>query len=184
MTKSKRRKVQVLIVADTHGVLDPRIAELASTCDYAAHAGDIGGIGVLRALTPRRKLVAVRGNNDVPGKWPNDEANFLQMLPDEAALMLPGGELVIVHGHRGGAHSRHQRLRQTYPAARAIVYGHSHRLLCDQSEEPWVLNPGAAGRARTFGGPSCLILQVADRQWAVERLRFPLPARKRSRAAV
>ncbi|MFM1890995.1 MAG: hypothetical protein RLZ44_72, partial [Pseudomonadota bacterium] len=40
---------------------------------------------------------------------------------------------------------------------------------------PWVLNPGAAGRSRTFGGPSCLLLHAGARVWRVETHRFPPP---------
>ena len=45
-----------------------------------------------------------------------------------------------------------QALRAAHPQARGIVYGHTHRLLIDRSEEPWVLNPGAAGRIRNGSG--------------------------------
>jgi uncharacterized protein len=67
---------------------------------------------------------------------------------------------------------RHARLRAAYPSARAIVYGHSHRLVVDDALTPWVLNPGAAGRARTYGGPSCLVLEANVRSWHVEIHRF------------
>jgi predicted phosphodiesterase len=56
-----------------------------------------------------------------------------------------------------------------------VVYGHSHRLVCDQTEVPWILNPGGAGLVRTFGGPSCLILTVGARRWRTEIVRFPPP---------
>jgi uncharacterized protein len=101
------------------------------------------------------------------------ERNRLQKLPLEATLELPGGPLVVVHGDRVlPARERHERLRRQHAQARAVVYGHTHRLLCDQREQPWVLNPGAAGRARTFGGPSCLVLHADLRTWRVEVMRF------------
>jgi hypothetical protein len=34
---------RVAILADTHGFLDPRVAEQVAECDLAIHAGDIGG---------------------------------------------------------------------------------------------------------------------------------------------
>jgi hypothetical protein len=37
---------------------------------------------------------------------------------------------------------------------------------------PWVLNPGAAGRTRTYGGPSCLLLIAGETDWKVEVHRF------------
>ena len=164
---------RVAILSDTHGQLDPRIAELVAGCDCAVHAGDVGGADVLAALRPRGPVVAVRGNNDLPAKWPPDHHSLLHGLPEEARLSLPGGELLVLHGHRAGpVRSRHRWLRNRYPEVRALVYGHSHRLVCDLSARPWVLNPGAAGRARTYGGPSCLLLAVNARQWRVEEIRF------------
>jgi uncharacterized protein len=166
--------MRIAILADTHGVIDQRIAEVVRECECAVHAGDIGGASVLAALRPTGPVVAVRGNNDTPAKWAEDERDGLDKLPLEATLELPGGPLVVVHGDRAvPARERHERLRRYYAQARAVAYGHTHRLLCDQTKRPWVLNPGAAGRARTFGGPSCLVLHAELRTWRVEVVRFP-----------
>lgn len=166
-------ELRVVLVADTHGYLDSRIAELIGRCDYAVHAGDIGDLGVIAAMQPRCSVVAVRGNNDTPRHWRPIHHNELGQLGTENQLVLPGGRLVVVHGDRiTPAATRHARLRERYADARVVVYGHSHRLSCDLEHEPWVLNPGAAGRARTFGGPSCILLTVRDQQWFVEPLRF------------
>jgi hypothetical protein len=171
--------VRVALVSDTHGVLDPRIAEVVRGCDFAVHAGDIGNGGVLEALAPRRSLVAVTGNNDVPAKWPEGERALLAALPAEAGLDLPGGRLVVVHGDRvNPAGRRHARLRRRYADARLVVYGHSHRLVCDQAEEPWIVNPGAGGRGRTFGGPSLVVLSAGRRRWSLEPVRFEPEARR------
>lgn len=170
-----RTPLRVALLSDTHGVLDARIAERVSQCDCAVHAGDIGNASVLAALQPRGgQVLAVRGNNDTAAKWPPADRALLDTLPESALLELPGGILAVVHGHRaGGTAERHTRLRRQFPTARSVVYGHSHRLVCDQSDPVWVLNPGAAGRARTCGGPSCLILHAGSRAWRVEILRFP-----------
>lgn len=167
--------LRVLLLADTHGTIDGRIAQLARRCDVAVHAGDIGRAAVLAALEPRQgRVIAVRGNNDTAAKWPEADAAQLAALPAFAELPLPGGTLVVVHGDRAGsAAGRHAWLRRHHPQARAVVYGHSHRLVCDRDTVPWVLNPGAAGRSRTYGGPSCLVLHVTDTVWRVETFRFP-----------
>ncbi|MBU1192577.1 MAG: metallophosphatase family protein [Gammaproteobacteria bacterium] len=166
--------LRVALLSDTHGSLDVRIASCVADCDYAVHAGDIGNASILAALQPKvAPVAAVRGNNDIPAKWPRAEHALLKALPETLQLELPGGILAVVHGHRAGAvRDRHARLRNQFPNARAIVYGHSHRLVCDQAESIWVLNPGAAGHARTYGGPSCLILHAGARRWRVEILRY------------
>lgn len=165
--------VRVALLADTHGNLEPRIAALACSCDWIVHAGDIGSLEVLTQLqghgTP---TLAIRGNNDMPTKWPPEQRSKLARLPEIARLALPGGELIVVHGDRYPAALRHARLRADHRQARAIVYGHSHRLLIDDTALPWLLNPGAAGRTRTYGGPSCLVLTAAEDQWQVEAHRF------------
>lgn len=166
--------MRVAILSDTHGFVDPRVLAVAGGCELVLHAGDIGDARVLRTL--RRtgaRVIAVRGNNDHIGSWPRAQAAALRRLPAERMLELPGGRLVIVHGDRVlPAARRHERLRRRFPQVRAIVYGHTHRLVCDRRGRPWVLNPGAAGRNRTFGGPSCLVLHADGERWALQALRF------------
>jgi uncharacterized protein len=167
-------RVRVALLADTHGHVDARVVEIASTCDVVVHAGDVGAARVLDLLASAvPRLIAVRGNNDRAGKWPRQEAARLRQLADAETLSLPGGDLVVLHGDGHPAGGRHRRLRAAHGGARAVVYGHSHRLVIDTSEDPWVLNPGAAGRIRTYGGPSCLVLEVVGGAWNVTPHRFP-----------
>ncbi len=174
--------VRVLLLADTHGVLDPRIAELAQDCALAVHAGDVGASDVLETLAVAAgRVLAVRGNNDVSAKWLGPAADLLA-LPECIDVPLPGGTLVVEHGHRHSATRRHLRLRTAYPDARAVLCGHSHRLLQDLAAAPWILNPGAAGRARTGNGPSCLLLDADAAAWRVGVWQFPaLPRSVRAR---
>ncbi|HKE49535.1 MAG TPA: metallophosphoesterase family protein [Rhodanobacteraceae bacterium] len=160
-------------MADTHGVLDERIAALARTCDVAVHAGDVGNASVMEALRAGgARVFVVRGNNDVASKWPRGERRELDALDDVAEVALPGGTLIATHGDRYTPSTRHARLRAAFPNARAVLYGHSHRLVVDDAATPWILNPGAAGRARTYGGPSCLVLHASKRGWRIEAHRF------------
>ena len=166
--------IRVAILSDTHGVLDTRIATWVSRCDFAVHAGDVGSMAVVEQLRPRRAApVVVRGNNDVPEKWPPGEQTIPETLPFEAELELPGGRLVVVHGHKAGRpKTRHQWLRRRFADARVVAYGHSHHMCLDLETRPWIVNPGAAGRGRTFGGPSFLILTAGLRRWKIESMRF------------
>lgn len=159
--------VSVAIISDTHGHLDPRIADLIRECDYAIHAGDICGEDVLAAMQPRSSIViAVAGNNE-----PRCMVDF--PLPAVSELDLPGGKVCIEHGHEHGHHTpSHDSLRQSHPDARIVVYGHTHKMVQDRNSTPWVINPGAAGQTRTHGGPSCLILTANDQEWDVREFRF------------
>lgn len=177
----------VALLGDTHGFLDPRIAEVARSCDTIVHVGDVGDAVILDALEAAgHPLVVVAGNNDTPRHWglePCDDgpaAQRLAALPEAARLDLPGGPLVVVHGHRTRARDRHARLRRAHPDAAAVVHGHSHRLTVDREAVPWILNPGAAGRTRTYGGPACIVLTATSAGWTVETRRFdPQPRRSR-----
>lgn len=166
---------RVLLVSDTHGEVDARIAQLAMRSHVVVHAGDIGDAQVLKCLRPPAgQIHAVRGNNDTPQRWGIGARALLRTLPDEVTVDLPGGTLIATHGDRvQPAAQRHERLRRLYPDAKAIVYGHTHRIVCDRNALPWVLNPGAAGRTRTYGGPSCLVVEAGSEGWRVRALRFP-----------
>lgn len=173
--------VTVALLADTHGHLDPRVGEVAAGCDIAVHAGDVGAAAVLDALAPRTgRVLAVRGNNDVPAKLPAADTERLEALPERAELALPGGTLVVIHGDAFPARRRHERLRGTFPEAAAVVCGHSHRLVVDREARPWIVNPGAAGRSRTYGGPSCVVLTAAAHEWSLVERRFARPPRRRA----
>lgn len=164
--------MKLLLISDTHGALDPRIAGLARGVDLVVHAGDVGRMAVLDALRDAApRVVPVRGNNDSPGKCSGPDG-ALCSLPVQAGLDLPGGRLHVEHGDAYPARNRHARLRAAHPDVRAVLYGHSHRSMIDREAEPWILNPGAAGRQRTNGGPSCLLLEATEKEWRVELVRF------------
>ena len=167
-------RFRIALVSDTHGHLDPRIAKVVERCRLAVHAGDIGSGSVLDALARRnRQVTAVRGNNDIASKWDPAEHRRLEQLPWEAELSLPGGRLAVTHGHQiVRLDRRHGWLRERYPDARVVVYGHTHRRCIDRSARPWIVNPGAAGRNRTFGGPSLVVLDVDDTRWRLRTVCF------------
>lgn len=160
--------ITVAVVSDTHAHLDARIAALIKDCDYALHAGDVCGVNVLNAMQPKSgEVYAVAGNNDI---YCHDSET---PLPDQLTLDIAGGRIAIEHGHRFGGMPSHTALREAHPDAHVIVYGHSHHQTVDQTATPWVINPGAAGKERTNGGPSCLVLEcVPNTAWQVKTYRF------------
>ena len=165
-----RRKIKIGILSDTHGWIHPNVREVLADADWVVHAGDVLGTSVLETLeglVGQGRVVAVAGNNDA-GVMDSSGGN----LPAVAEIPLPGGMLVVTHGDQFGAAPPHEKLREAWPTARTIVYGHTHRLVCDQEIFPWILNPGAAGRTRTHGGPSCLMLTVDIDGWMVQTHQF------------
>jgi putative phosphoesterase len=164
--------VRVGILSDTHGYLDERIAQVMRDCDYAVHAGDIMGAHILEQLQPRKSVIAVAGNNDHPAVWEDSEADIVSALPTLNELELPGGTVRVEHGHRLGGFPDHDQLRWDHAEVKLVVYGHTHKRIIDQQAEPWIVNPGAAGRERTKGGPSCLILHANETEWTIETVLF------------
>jgi hypothetical protein len=157
-------QIKVGILSDTHGFLDERIADVIRQCDYAVHAGDIGKFDIIKALQPKKETFAVRGNTDYGAG--------LDSLPDKKQIELPGGFIVVEHGHRHGGFPDHDALRKNHAEARLIIYGHTHKRVIDIGSEPWVVNPGAAGKERTKGGPSCLVLSASETEWHIETFLF------------
>ena len=164
--------VTVGILSDSHGHLDPRIKDTVNQCDYIVHAGDIFNAHILEQLQPKKELIAVAGNNDFPAFWDESEVDIVKALPKNGKIELPGGLLVVEHGHRLGNQPDHDDFRLDHADARLIVYGHTHRRVVDQKEEPWVVNPGASGKVRTHGGPSCLILHAGENEWKIDTILF------------
>ncbi len=164
--------ITVGILSDSHGFLDPRVAETVNLCDHIVHAGDIFNAHVLSQLKPIKQLIAVAGNNDFSDFWKDEEAEIVNDLPSIDTLELPGGLLAVEHGHRFGNHPEHEKLRAAHDDARIIVYGHTHHRVIDQDAEPWVVNPGASGKVRTHGGPSCLVLHASTDEWKIESVFF------------
>ncbi len=164
--------ITVGILSDSHGHLDPRIAEVVNMCDYIIHAGDIFNAYVLEQLKPKKELIAVAGNNDYPAFWDSAEIDIVKALPKESALKLPGGTIVVEHGHRLGNHPEHDDFRKDHADARLVVYGHTHHRIVDQDTSPWVVNPGASGKIRNHGGPSCLVLHASEDEWKIDTVIF------------
>lgn len=168
------RTVTVALVSDTHGFIFPEVLAVVARCDKVVHAGDICGKHILDALHARNgHVVAVAGNNDLPELWAEAEREEVAALPRTAELALPGGLLCVEHGHQHGwATPDHAGLRAAYPRAKMIVYGHTHHRMVDTASDPWIVNPGAAGKTRNNGGPSCLVVHASSEDWEIEPFRF------------
>lgn len=157
------------LISDTHNKINQDLISHLNGCDAIVHAGDIGDAEVLNELkqyTPH--VFPVRGNNDIEDKWPNHDLAELQKIPEHLELKFNNQVVGLIHGHQyDPVRKRHDKLRQHFPAADIVVYGHSHRYVCDQETKPWVINPGAGGYTRTFGGASVVVMEYKDDAWSV-----------------
>ena len=128
------------IISDTHGLLRPEVHDVFAKVDRILHAGDVGDEGILDELQLIAPLTAVYGNTD---GW-----RLRQRLPDVAEIAIDGFRFVVTHGDRFGS-PRPERLKEAWPDADVIVYGHTHRpLITGLPDFSVVLNPGSAGPRR------------------------------------
>ena len=152
--------IKVGILSDTHGVIHPEVIKLMNDCDFVIHAGDIVDEDSLAALKPKQKMIAVKGNNDL----------HINSLGEVETLNLPGGDIAVEHGHKHGhIQPSHDSLRDTYPTATIVVYGHTHKQVIDKEGPTWVVNPGSAGKIRNYGAAKCLQLTIkSNNEWEIE----------------
>ncbi len=133
-----KEKVMVGLVSDTHGWLDPALAEIFAGAHCIVHAGDVGDPEVLRQLEKIAPVVAVRGNID---------GGELLDLPMEACVTVAGHSIASYHiaGSPKRPKRNAKRLLETM-APDIFVVGHSHIVVVGKVMGALWLNPGAAGR--------------------------------------
>jgi len=134
------RAMVLAIISDTH--LPRGRRRLPESClrslrcaDHILHAGDIYTAAILddlRGLGP--PLTAVHGNVD--------DSSLRKRLPARVELEVDGVSLGMVHdaGPRVG---RLPRLREWFPDAVAVVFGHSHIPLLERDGGFQIFNPGS-----------------------------------------
>jgi putative phosphoesterase len=139
-------RVRVAIIADTHMPRSGRRLPLAcveqlQTADLVVHAGDLIALSVLemlRGLGPR--VVAVAGNVDEPAVRAH--------LPERAVVEVEGARIGVIHD-AGPAHGRLERLRAWFPAAQAVVFGHTHMPAHERDRDGFqIFNPGSPTERR------------------------------------
>jgi putative phosphoesterase len=153
--------MRIGLVSDTHGHVDPKLAELFAGCEAILHAGDIVKPEILAVLEAIAPVTAIRGNND--------EGTPLARLPETA--LVPLGALTALVVHDLGPRDRPK------PPARAllsrrrpeiVVHGHSHRPGAAIVGATLFVNPGSAGPRRFSLPRAAALLTVRGRAARVE----------------
>jgi len=137
------------LIADTHGLLRPDVADALSGVEIILHAGDVGGDDILDELELIAPVMAVYGNTDDP---------YDPRLSAEIVLRIGALTVHVSHGHEVGRPTP-ERLMARY-AADVLVFGHTHQPLVERVGEVLVVNPGAAGPRRFDLKPSVARLVV------------------------
>jgi putative phosphoesterase len=135
----------IAIISDTHLPRGPR--RLPARCikhlrrsDLIVHAGDFVLAQVLDELaTLGPPIAAVHGNVD--------SEELKRRLPAERLVEAQTVRIGLIHD-AGPARGRIARLRRRFPAADAVVFGHSHLPLLEEQDRFQIFNPGSPTERR------------------------------------
>jgi putative phosphoesterase len=133
-------RVVIALISDTHlprgrRRLPDACVERIRDADMLLHAGDIATPEVLdeiEAIGP--PVRAVHGNVD--------SAALRERLPEALTLDADGARIAMVHD-AGPSKGRLARMRRRFPDAHAVVFGHSHIPLHEESDGFQIFNPGS-----------------------------------------
>ena len=128
------------VISDTHLPRGARrlpegCVERLRKADVILHAGDFvasSALAELEALGP--PVAAVHGNVDAQ--------ELKLVLPAERTVEVGGALIAMVHD-AGPARRRVDRLRERFPDAAAVVFGHSHVPLHEARDGFQIFNPGS-----------------------------------------
>lgn len=152
----------ILLLSDTHGYLDPRLAPHLDWADQLWHGGDWGSLAVVHTLEALDKPVhSVYGNID--------GAEIRRIFPHIHVFQCE--EITVGMTHIGGVPGRYQPDAQQLFAEHGLpdvfVCGHSHilRVQRDASRSNLLyLNPGAAGKEGFHKMQTALRLKIDERR--------------------
>jgi putative phosphoesterase len=134
--------VKIGLLSDTHGFLDPDLLPILKECDEIWHAGDLGGLDVLKQLRSLKlPLRAVHGNidgHDIRIDVPEMESWYTEKM-----------KVLMIHigGYPGHYPSRIKALLKAEQPD-IFICGHSHilRVIYDKELHLLHINPGACGK--------------------------------------
>jgi putative phosphoesterase len=150
----------IAIISDTHmpkgnRALPPACVERLGRAEHIIHAGDFIAASVYEDLRRAHgPITAVHGNVD-------DEP-LRARLPVTARLELGNITIAVVHD-AGPARGRLERLRRRFWDADAVIFGHSHLPLHEQTSDGFqIFNPGSPTERRRAPHRTMGVARVDD----------------------
>jgi putative phosphoesterase len=159
--------VVIAVIADTHlprgarRIPDACLEQLRDA-DLILHAGDLAAPSVLdelEAIGP--PVAAVHGNVD--------PEELRRRLPEERVVTADGARIAMLHD-AGPAKGRLDRMRRRFPDADAVVFGHSHVPLHEQSDGFQIFNPGSPTDRRRQPRHTMGVARVEDGRVAFQHV--------------
>ena len=150
------RILRIGIIADTHGVLHPRVKELFAGIDHIIHGGDVGGAHVLRSLRELAPVTWVDGNNDAS-------------TGEDVLRFEVGGLRVLLTQILPRPHKPAPRVVASLKEQPAdlVVFGHSHLPHHEVIDGVTYFNPASAGPRRFDYPVSVGVLEKRAKEWSI-----------------
>ena len=146
--------MRILVLADTHNHLPPKLDELAAGADEIWHLGDVVAPSLLENIRAvGAPVTIVRGNCDANRDWP-----------------------LIVDLERNGVRFRliHIPPKQAPPNVNVLLHGHTHVPRDEVRDGVRFLNPGCVTRPNRGAPASVAHLEISaagELDWKLARLR-------------
>jgi putative phosphoesterase len=149
--------VKVAVLADTHTLGMTRTVPMGAwpyleTADHILHAGDVLDTALLDELKALAPVTVVVGNCDTL------DVRYWGATYD-VEIELAGIRIAMLHD-AGPRERRRERMRKRFPAARVVVFGHSHLPMNDDDGELLLFNPGSPTWPRRAPFPSMGLLWI------------------------
>ena len=157
------------VISDTHIPKHaPRVPDAAlrafADVELILHAGDLSSLAVLDQLAAYAPVEAVRGNVELP------EVEIA--LPIKREIVVCGCAIGLVHILGERAHYA-RTARREFPAARVVIFGHSHIPYVEDAAGLLLLNPGSATVRRAQPHCTVAILTITGGQPRAAILPLP-----------
>lgn len=152
--------MRIGVLSDTH-ISSPGesfkrdVARAFQGCQTILHAGDLTDISVLRAFCGK-EVHAVCGNMCTQATR--------QILPEERCLVIEGYLFCICHGADGPRATIADRMFERFPEANCIIYGHTHKAICQRIGSTLLMNPGSFQATGRYGAPGTYGIITIDDQ--------------------
>ena len=122
------------LISDTHGLVRPEVLSALQGSDLIVHAGDIGAISVLEALSTIAPVTAIRGNID--------KEQWALKYPQDAVLEIENRAIYVLHN------VHELDLDPVAAGFDVVVSGLFHKPDATEKDGVLYVNPGSAGPRR------------------------------------
>ena len=148
--------IAIGLISDTHmparcAALPPMLFDVLRGVDLLLHAGDVGELWVLDALSAIAPVIAVHGNDET--------ADAQRELPYQQVIAVGGQRILLTHAHYPDrAEEMESRKDDAWApkldrraamgrqaGARIVVFGHTHIPMAVEHDGVLLVNPGAFG---------------------------------------